>query len=231
MKRLLFMAMLIAFTSCGTQKASLAEIANAKPVILYKTTTDFLDKNPMSLDASIIIKNESDQHITVKSIIDPKSGLKIDRGISAWTLEYNGDYYFNLGYSMDLNHWKSYAKLDIEGTLCAVIIDENSPNILKTNGTSYGGGLTGVLIGESSKWGKNWKDENGNKKKILFIDTRNVLPQIMGRNSGSLGDYLTRKQLKKLIIEHEIRVDTDEIKDIMFEQVLEIIKTINSRKK
>lgn len=229
MKNLIIVFILISLYSCGTQKASVTEIANAKPIILYETTKDFVNDNPMQLKASAIIRNESNKHFTIKKIIDPISGMKIKRGISAWSIKYKGNNYFNLGYSGDLNHWKSYAKFDIEGRICAIIIDENSPNVLKTNGTYYGGGLTGVLIGESTKWGKSWKDKKGNRKKILFIDTKRTLRKNAGRNPGSLGNYLTRKQLKELIKNNNIKVDTDRIKDISFEKVIEIIEMINSK--
>ncbi len=229
MKKLIITFTLISLCSCGTQKASVTDIANAKPIILYETTNDFVNDNPMQIKASAIIINESNKHFTIKKIIDPISGIKIKRGISAWSIEYKGNNYFNLGYSGDLNHWKSYAKFDIEGKICAIIIDENSPNILKTNGTYYGGGLTGVLIGESTKWGKNWKDKNGNKKKILFIDTKRTIKRNANRNPVSLGNYLTRKQLKELIIKNNIEVDTDEINDRSFEKVIEIIGMINDK--
>lgn len=79
-------------------------------------------------------------------------------------MEYGDENYFNLGYSTDFNQWSSYGKFDIEGKYAAIIIDHNSPNILKFTGNAYGGGLTGALIAESLKWNKNWKDKNGIKK-------------------------------------------------------------------
>ena len=229
MKKLILIITLVSLYSCGTQKASQAEIAKSKPIILYETTNDFTTNSPMQIKANAVIKKESNQHITIKKIIDPISGMKIKRAISAWAIKYNGNNYFNLGYSNDLNNWKSYAKFDIEGKICAIIIDKNSPNILKNSSTYYGGGLTGVLIGESTKWGKNWKDKKGNKKKILFIDTSNTLNKINGRNQGSLGNYLTRKDLKELIKKYQINIDTNNINEISFEKAIEIIKMINNK--
>ena len=229
MRKFVLIIALISLYSCGTQKATVAEIASAKPITLYKTTGDFINNNPMQLNASAIIAYKSDQHITLKSIIDPVTGMRIKNATSAWAIKYNGKNYFNLGYSDDLNNWNSYAKFDIEGKICAIFIDENSPNVLKASSTYYGGGLAEVLIKESTKWGKNWKDKNGNKKKILFIDT-NKLKVVNGRrNTGSLGNYLTREQLKELIIKHRINFNINNIKEISFEKVVEIIKLINSK--
>lgn len=107
-------------------KIPLHELSTLDPVKLYETTTDYIKKQPMNLNAGVLIKDKSDQHITIKGIYDLKTGEKIDRGISAWALEYNDSNYFNLGYSTDLNNWNSYAKFDIEGKYSAVIIDDNS---------------------------------------------------------------------------------------------------------
>lgn len=126
-----------------------------------------------------------------------------------------------------MNHWNSYAKLDIEGKYSAVIIDENSPYILRTTSNNYGGGLAGVLIAESLKWNKNWTDKNGNKKKILFIDTQDISAKKLNRNASSHGNYLTRKQFQKVLDEINMTLSEEKIKDIEFEKVLEIIETAN----
>src|SRR5690606_9201883 len=144
-----------------------------------------------------------------KGVFDLKTGKKNKKGISAWAIEYNGNNYFNLGYSNDVNHWGSYAKFDIEGKYCVIIIDDNSPYILKTTSQNYGGGLAGVLMAESLKWGKNWKDENGIKKRLLFIDTEDVQYSMMNRNESSHGNYLTRNQFK-MILKETGTVLTDE---------------------
>jgi len=232
MKKLLTLVVLINLLyACGPQKATLTEIQTSKPVKLYETTKDYLNNNPMDVHVRAVIKDSSKQHITVKKFIDAETGLKNKKALSAWALNYNGKNYFNLGYSDDVNHWRSYAKFDIEGRYCAIIVDDNSPVVLRTNGNYYGGGLTGVLISESSKWNKNWKDKNGKKKKIIFIDTQKIKPKLMNRNPGSLGNYLTRRQLKKIIKAYNIDVNTDKIKDVSFEKVIEIINYINSKEK
>ncbi len=227
MKKIIFFLSIITFTSCEVQKLAVSEVNNLQPITLYETTSDYLLKKPMQVNAGILIKNQSNQHITIKGVYDLKSGIKVKGGSSAWAFEYKGNHYFNLGYSSDVNNWYSYAKLDIDGKYCAVIIDNNSPNVLLTTSTNYGGGLAGALAVESIKWNKNWKDKNGNKKKILFIDTNMISAKIFNRNTGSLGDYLTRSQLKNLMIKLNIPISDEKIKDIEFERVIEIIEIAN----
>ena len=88
--------------------------------------------------------------------------------------------------------------------------------------------MAGALISESAKWGKNWKDEKGNKKKILFVDTY-MNPSAAKRSIGNQINYLTRRQLKKLIELNYIPIDTKHIKDLKFEEVVSIIKQLNQK--
>ena len=224
----LFFALLI-LTSCGIKKVPLNELHTLERVKLYETSNDFLNKQPMEIELGILIKDKSDQHITSKGVFDLKTGEISKKGISAWAIEYNDEHYFNLGYSTDLNHWSTYAKFDIEGKYCAIIIDDNSPNILKSTSQTYGGGLTGVLMAESLKWGKNWKDEEANNKRLLFIDTENILSKMMSRNESAHGNYFTRKQLKKILDETGTVLTDEKIKDIEFSKIIELINTANEK--
>lgn len=214
-------------TSCGVQKVPLDEIHTLEPVKLYKTSMDFRNKQPMEKEFGVLIKDKSNQHLKTKGIFDLKTGEKVKRGASAWAIEYKNERYFNLGYSNDLNHWGSYAKFDIEGKYCAIIIDNNSPYILQSTSQTYGGGLTGTLTAESLKWGKNWKDKDGNKIRLLFIDTENIQGKMLSRHESALGDYFTRRLCEFLLEETESLLTYKKIKDIEFEKIIELIKLAN----
>ncbi len=229
MKKITLLLSLLILTSCGIQKVPLTELHTLEPVKLYETTNDFINNQSKILNAGILVKDKSNQHITIKGVFDLNTGEKIKKGISAWAIEYNEGHYFNLGYSSDVNHWNSFAKFDVQGKYCSIIIDDNSPTILKTTSNTYGGGLAGVLMGESLKWGKNWKDKNGNKKRLLFIDTEDVSRKNGLRNQSSLGNYLTKKQFKKILEETKTTLTDEKIRNIEFEMVLEIIKTANEK--
>lgn len=191
-------------------------------VEIFNTTKDFLDIKSSS--AIAIIRKQSEQHIQISSIINPKTRQKVNRQNSVWVIKHKEDYYFNLFYSQDLNQQKTFVKLDILGKYCAAIIDKNSPNIVKTSQTYYGGGLTGALIKESSTWGNNWEDKNEEKRKILFINCFNILPMTMAHNKASDGNFLTFNQLKILYPKLKNAKEKPS-----FEEVLEIINELNKQ--
>lgn len=222
----------IFITSCEVYKVPLNQLNKLEPVVIYETTEDYINKKPMNVEAGILIATKSHQHVDLKGIFNINTGQKINKASSAWAIEYKNDIYFNLGYSNDLNHWETFIKFDIIGKYCISIIDDNSPNILKsTSSSAYGGGLTGVLIAESNKWGKNWKDKDGNKKKILLINTQEILKKSLRRNASSLGNYMTKKQFEIIIDEAKVLVTDENVKKIEFEKVLEIIKIANNNAK
>ena len=65
------------------------------------------------------------------------------------------------------------------------------------------------------------------KKKILFIDTKDISPKNLNRNASSHGNYLTRKQFEKVMKEADMTLSDEKIKDIEFEKVIEIIEAAN----
>lgn len=123
-------------------------------VILFETSEDFFNKKPWSTDAIAQIRDESDSHLWIKSFTEPGTTKRIKKSISSWALEYKGNHYFHLGYSSDANQWNVFVRFDIVGKYSVIVIDENSPNIVKNAGGTGVGGLHGVLLKESQQWGK-----------------------------------------------------------------------------
>lgn len=224
MKSLILILSLFIFSSGSAQKIPLDDLV---PVKLYKTTEDYVNKKPMSINAAVLIKEESRQHIKIKNIYDLNTGKKINKILSAWAIDYKGEIYFNLSYSNDVNHTKSYAKFDIKGRYCAVIVNENSPYILKTNSNFYGGGVVGALAKESHKWNKNWVDQYNLKVKILLVDTKDIETDIGVKKKFASGEYLSRKKLEEILTEMGITLTVEKIKDVKFEKVIEIIERAN----
>lgn len=222
----LFLSFFI-FVSCGVQKIPLDELDTLIPVKLYATSNEYIQKTPMAVIAGVLTKEASRQHIKIKGFFDLNTGKKLNDVRFAWAIEYKGGVYFNLGYSSDVNHWNSFAKFDIEGRYCAVIINENSPNILKTTSNKYGGGIVGVLAQESHKWNKNWIDKYNLKVKILLVDTHDTIPKFGVSRKYIEGNYLTRKKLEEILEEMAITLTVEKTKDVKFEKVIEIIERAN----
>jgi hypothetical protein len=207
---------------------TITTVVNAQEKIqvdLFMLTQDYLNSTYSHEGATMIVKELGDSHIRMKKIINPTTGKKIRFASSSWALNYKGGNYFNLKYSTDLNNQRVFVKMDIEGkNYCAIIIDENSPRIIKNSGIYYGGGLQGVLIKESNKWNTNWKDENGSKKKILLIDLNNKEAPMMGVNTYCSGYLLRRKDVKNLF---GVNKPLSEIKKMSFEEIVSIIEMHN----
>lgn len=231
MNKLFFALVLFLMFSCEVQKLPADQLSNLKPVKLYDTTEDYLNRKAREVDAGVLIKNQSNQHITIKGFFDLKTGIKIHRGISAWAIEYDSSRYFNLGYTTVLNYWKSYAKFDVEGKYCAIIIDGGSPAVLTVTSSNNAGGfgLVGVLAAESVKWNKNWKDKDGIKKRVLFINTNDIQPNFLARNAVSVGGYLTRQDVRDLVSILGIDLGDAKVNELDFEQVIDMIKEANKK--
>lgn len=200
------------------------------PIKLYQNTRDFIKGTAWEVNAIALIEHESDHHIQIKKIIDSVTKKSIKRGTSAWAIEYKGEKYFNLGYSGDLNRWNHYIKFDVIGRYSVIIIDDTIPFNTKADTGYYGAGLSGVLIGESNKWGKKWKNNNDEKKKILFIDLHDLdrKSHFSYNAQCTTANYLTRTKLKEIMGEKFPDIN---VKDVSFDQAMEIINSLNESQK
>ncbi len=197
-------------------------------VNLFKSTNDYISKSYSETNVTLLVREIGKNHIWFKKFIDDETGKKIKNIHTSWAIEYNGDTYFNLGYSLDLNNWKVFIKLNLEGNrYCMSFIDDNPPNIIKNSGMNYGGGLQGALMSESSKWGKSWKNNKGERIKILFIDLLEEKVLRTTRDQKASGNLLTKRDLKT---KFGLKKSNAEIKQMSFEEILNIIATKESEK-
>lgn len=72
-----------------------------QPIILYSTTREFLNDNPIKTEAFAVVERLSANHFRIKKFID-ESGKKIKGSTSAFAVKYEGESYFNLFYSSDI---------------------------------------------------------------------------------------------------------------------------------
>lgn len=213
-----FILLLVVFTI-----KSYAQV-NEIPITLYETTTDFLEKYKYKDSIIAIVQEQSTNHLKIKNFLYAKDKKKFKKGLSNWAVELNGIKYFNLGYSGDLNNWHYYTRFDVIGKYCLAIISEESPKIIQRGTNNYGGNLTGILIHASNKWGKNWVDKEGKKKKILFIDSNILEPAGGSRYSSSLGNLLTKDDIERI---SKDKYPDLNISKLSFEEVIELIKKLN----
>ncbi len=193
------------------------------PVILYATSQDMLLEKAMDVQAIAVVKQQSTTHFHVKKIVDASTGKRL-RGNAPWALAYNGDKYFHLTYSDDLNQPNVFVKMEIVGKYCAAFIDDGSPEIVRNGGTTYALGVAGVLITESAKWNKNWETRYGFKRKILFMDTTKKTSS--GEVAVTPGNFLSRKQVREFLEEHYPGREGDQLD---FDSVAALIRTLNAK--
>jgi hypothetical protein len=195
-------------------------------VDLYKTTDDYIKRKVTDTSVSLIVKEIGENHIQLKKFVDAKTGKNLSNKNASWALVYKGSTYLNLGYTNDLNNWKVFLKLNLEGNnFCASFIDETTPNIVKNSGNYYGGGLTGVLIKESNKWGKNWFKKDGSKAKILFMNLHKQNQPSSNRHKSTIGYFITKKELADKL---QLNIKDQEIEKMSFENAVSEIKRKNN---
>lgn len=201
----------------------MAQTLDTIPVSLYETTEDFIKNKKRDVNALAIVRQQSNSHIFVKKIVDATTGKKIKKSIISWAIEHNGDFYFNLSHSSDMYQPNVFIKLEITGTYCAAFIDEHSAMIVKSGGINYSAtmGLSGVIVSESVKWNKSWKDQYNIKRKVLLINTSLVNES----RKNVEGNLLSRRQVTKFLGEKYAHL---EAKELTFESIVALIKKMNN---
>lgn len=232
MKIIIFLLVLSSIYSCGSQ-LTLREIRNAESIIIYDTSEDYVHNNPMKINAKAVINKGSKQYISFKKIFNSDTGKVIKKWDWFWAINYEGDNYFNLLYSKDLKRARTFVKFNIEGEICAIIIDKNSSDVLKnitnqniafTNNPKAGIGVSFNIFDKTNK-------NQANKKVIFIIETNVLAPKFGARKAGSFAYYLGYSRLKDLIKDNNIKIDYDKISDIPFKKVIKIIESLNKKNK
>lgn len=191
----------------------------------YKTTDDYILRKFTDSDVTLQVKEIGEKHIWFKNFINDTTGKKWGKLNSSWAIEYNGENYFNLSYSGELNNHKLFIKLDMEGPhYCASFMDDESSKVIQNSSGNFGGGLQGVLLKSSTRWFTNWTDSTGNDKKILLIDLINQEQMFMSKNTISRGILLSKKDFKFLFKNKKSKF---EVKKMSFEDIVEILDNEN----
>lgn len=194
--------------------------ANKTDFQYYLSTSDF--QNMVSGQEEIVptIKKFEKDYIKIPKLVDEKTGKRNKPANFPWAVKIDSSYYFNLRYSRDLQNLEVYIKADIIGEFCALIIDENTSPIISSGGVNYGGGLTGVLIKESEKWGKNWLSKDGKKVNILITDTHNLELKHGFGHSNSDWKLLSRNNINEIL---GLSLSEEDIKELTLENVKTIV--------
>jgi hypothetical protein len=189
----------------------------------YISTQDFANKTEYEKLVIPKIKLEGDEFVRISKMLNP-SKKKDKLASTSWAIYFKDDYWINLRYSTEYQNPELFVKPKIIGKYTVIIINSETENVIQNGGTNYGGGLQGVLMKESDKWGKNWEDMNGNIAKILIFDTSVADMRHIRGHRNSIGKLLTRKNINEVL--HQ-ELEKEQIKSLKYEQVIELIKQEN----
>ncbi len=201
-----------------------AQIANID--VKYFTSTNDYNQNVISDEiVSLKIRDKGEKFIEVKKLIDKKTGKRSKKAGFPWAVQYDSITYFNLRYCKDYLSPENFVKADLIGQYLAIFLNKKSQKDITSVGNYYGGGLQGLLISESTKWGKSWNSENGNKSKILIVNTQNLdLSHVRGyKNAG--WRLLTRKNINEIL---NLELTKAEIKLLSTEEISNLINSKNN---
>ncbi len=198
-------------------------IYSQESIKCFISTSDFVEKTEYKEFVKPEIRSEGTEFIRIPNMLN-STGKKDKLASISWAVQYKGNYWINMRYSTDYQNLEVYVKPKKIGKYSIVIINKESANLIKNGGTNYGGGLQGVLMKDSDKWGKNWEDKNGNKQKILIFDTSRPNKRHIKGHSNSIGKLLTRKNFNEILRKN---FSKDEIKSLKFEHVVNIIENEN----
>lgn len=200
---------------------------------IYDTTADFIARKSKYGEVIVELKEKGSNHLLVKKIIDPVTNKKVKDFKFIWAIEYDSSYYVNMVYSDDQLYHDMFVKLDIVGGLyCITTLDKRIPLRVPTNPYAYGFGLQGVLTQYADGYvssDKLFKDKKEKDVPILFIDLNDIEIRNFskGRNEGSLFNYLSHKELKKLLKKHDMYYHESPT----LEDVIDLIGKMNDGKK
>ena len=196
--------------------------------IYWFETTSHYRYNKISKDYVIPkkIKFKSEKFLRITKLLNPLTKKKSKKISYPWAIYCDSTLYFNLRYGTSIKFDELYIKPDVKGRYCVVYANKEILEIIYQFSTQYyGGGLLGVLINDSSKWGRNWKNEKGEKVKILIVDTK----KLEIRNSKGRGNaawkVLSKKNINEIL---NTNYNKEVLKEMSLDQVKDIIKEKNN---
>ncbi|PHR70724.1 MAG: hypothetical protein COA67_07930 [Lutibacter sp.] len=194
------------------------------PVNLYKTTVDYKSNNLSETYKGIIV-DEGKDYVTISKIKDSVNDKVIQYGLSAWAIRYYENDYYNLSYYNSMTYQNAFAKFHLtEGRYYVVVLNANFANKITQNYNSYNGiSFSGSTV--FSKLKKTWLTQEGFRKQIILIDTK--LEDASLQNASGIN--LSPRKLKKFIKKNKLKVNKESFKSMSFEEVIELIKLVNSK--
>jgi len=189
----------------------------------FISTEDYANRSAYENTVKPKIKMAGSSFIKAPKMIN-ESNRKDKLASTSWAIRYNDENYVNMRYSYEYQNLELYVKPHVEGKFTVIIIDSKTHRVITSGGQNYSGGVQGLLIKESAKWGKSWIDENGEKCKIIIFDTSKPERTHIKGHVNSLGKMLSKNNFNKIL---STSLPEDQIKSMTFNEVMKIIAEEN----
>lgn len=172
---------------------------NDIPVHYFLTTEDYVANRRSPEMVYLEVRAQGPEFIQIKDVIDPGTQKSSRDGRRAWAFEYDGALYINLLYSVNSPANGLFVKQDILGRFCLAVMEEDFIQAHnKASPSTYGGGLTGVILNDSGMWGGGFFDSLGMKRKIFIADTKHLTVDIPYKGKSAHIELLSSSTLKWL---------------------------------
>jgi hypothetical protein len=201
---------------------------NEKKFNYFVSTSDYLKGN-ISED-SVQPKKvvfESEEMLKIPKLIDCKTRKKSVKAGFPWAIYIDSIVYFNFRYGQGILCPELYVKPNVVGRYCVVYANKDyAKQIINYSVNYYGGGLTGALIKESEKWGRNWENQE-EKVKIFIVDTKKLELQHMNGYKNAAWKILDKNNINEIL---GTEFSKQEIDEISLQDIKEIIAKRNNER-
>ena len=193
------------------------------PITYYNTTVDYINRNVNPEQAIARVKEIGEDYLWVIKIMNAHTRKRSREGSTAWAITYDSSTYFNLQYSHDRLTRGAFMKIHVEGRFCLSVIDFTEKSPLQNTDQLSALSFTYFMMKETVGWGKGWRTETGDKKHLLFTDTKKM-NIVNGKNSFI--NLLKRETVK--ILAEKAGYD-QKATDFTVEEILAMITSLNSK--
>ncbi len=183
-----------------------------KVITYYESTTDYKNNTPS--DKKVVPKKitlQTEKLIKIPSLIDPNTGKRSKEAGFPWAIVIDSIEYFNFRYSKEIQSLELYVKPDITGRFCVLFADKETLRTIAANGSFYGGGLQGVLMNESTKWGKNWVSDDDEEIKIFIVDIKNLELNHFRGFQNAAWKILSKNNLNEILEQNLTKEEINEL--------------------
>lgn len=192
----------------------------------YLSTGNYMDGKSSDEKVLILFRSMSDEYIYVKDILDPQTRKKSKDGNRAWGITYEGNDYINLKYSNNAYAQNLFVRIDIKGRFCLAVMEPEFAEVLDKGAGKSNAKIGGMTHTFDSAIGGIFLDQEGHKRQIFIIDTKDLSIVLPYKANNAPIDLLQKSTLKWLVGKENYE---GSLKEYTAEEIIAIVEDLNSR--